>query len=205
MTNQYNEKNKRIQNWFRNLQKDSKIVFYFISNLSRALLNKAKKSTYGKDIVFVNLYNQLEDKNFYQKNNNLPLVTLFVTKRSNIDHSTLYSISKPFELLHADIADLRFLAKSAVDPKYCLLIVDLFTSKIYVYPMKNRSLLAKKLNLFYKDIKSKRTGKMRLQMDLEFNQNHIKKLNNNFNVEMFHTRRKGILQNKKSENLKKFY
>ena len=205
MTNQYNEKNKRIQNWFRNLQKDSKIVFYFISNLSRALLNKAKKSTYGKDIVFVNLYNQLEDKNFYQKNNNLPLVMPFVNKRSNIDHSTLYSISKPFELLQADIADLRFLANSAVDPKYCLLIVDLFTSKIYAYPMKNRSLIAKKLNLFYKDIKSKRTGKMRLQMDLEFNQNHIKKLNNNFNVEMFHMRRKGILQNKKSENLKKFY
>ena len=205
MTNQYNEKNKRIQNWFRNLQKDSKIVFYFISNLSRALLNKAKKSTYGKDIVFVNLYNQLEDKNFYQKNNNLSLVTPFVNKRSNIDHSTLYSISKPFELLQADIADLRFLANSAVDPKYRLLIVDLFTSKIYAYPMKNRSLIAKKLNLFYKDIKSKRTGKMRLQMDLEFNQNHIKKLNNNFNVEMFHMRRKGILQNKKSENLKKFY
>ena len=144
--------------------------------MSRALLNDAKKSTYGKDIVFVNLYNQLEDKNFYQKNNNLPILTPFVNKRSNIDHSTLYSISKPFELLHADIADLRFLAKSAVDPKYCLLIVDLFTSKIYVYPMKNRSLLAEKLNLFYKDIKSKRTGKMRLQTDLEFNQNQIKKL-----------------------------
>ena len=159
MTNQYNEKNKRIQNWFRNLQKDSKIVFYFISNLSRALLNKAKKSTYGKDIVFVNLYNQLEDKNFYQKNNNLPLVTLFVTKRSNIDHSTLYSISKPFELLHADIADLRFLAKSAVDPKYCLLIVDLFTSKIYVYPMKNRSLLAKKLNFFITMLRIKERAK----------------------------------------------
>ena len=73
----------------------------------------------------------MEDKNFYQKNN-LPLVTSFVNKRSNIDHSTLYSIDKPFELLHADIADLRFLAKSAVNPKYCLLIVDLFTSKIYV-------------------------------------------------------------------------
>ena len=95
------------------------------------LLNKAKKSTYDEDKVFVNLYNELEDKNFYQKNN-LPLVTPFVNKRSNIDHSTLYSIDKPFELLHADIADLRFLAKSAVNPKYCLLIVDLFTSKIYV-------------------------------------------------------------------------
>ena len=156
--------------------------------MSRALLNKTKKSTYGKDIVSVNLHNQLEDKHFYQKNNNPPLVTPFVNKRSNIDHSTLYSISKPFELLHADIADLRFLAKSAVDPKYCLLIVDLFTSKIYVYPMKNRGLLAKKINLFCKGIKSKRTGKMRLQMDLEFNQNQIKKLNNDFNVEMFHAK-----------------
>ena len=129
------KKNKRIQNLFRNLQKDSKSVFYSISNLSRALLNMAKKSTYGKDIVFVNLYNQLEDKSFYQKNNNLTLVKSFVNKRSNIDHSTLYSISKPFNLLHADIADLIFLAKSTFDPKHCLLIVDLFTSKIYVYPM----------------------------------------------------------------------
>ena len=53
MKNQYNEKNKIIQNLFRNLQKDSKSVFNSISNLSRALLNKAKKSTYGKDIVHV--------------------------------------------------------------------------------------------------------------------------------------------------------
>ena len=86
MTNQYNEKNKRIQNLFRNLQKDSKSVFYSISNLSRTLLNKGTKSTYSKDIVFVDLCNQFEDKNFYLKNNNLPLVTPFVNKRSNIDH-----------------------------------------------------------------------------------------------------------------------
>ena len=74
----------------------------------------------------------MEDKNFYQ-NNNLPLVAPFFNKRSIIDYSALYSIGEPFELLHVDIADLRFLAKSTVDPKYCLLIVDLFTSKIYVY------------------------------------------------------------------------
>ena len=99
----------------------------------------------------------------------MPLVTPFVAKKANIDRSTFYRIHKPFELLHADIADLMFLAKSAVNPKYCLLIVNLFTSKIYVYPMKNRSLLAKKLDLFYNDIKQKRTGLMRLQTDLEFN------------------------------------
>ena len=152
--NQYDDKHKRIQNLFKNLQKDSKSVFYSISNLSRTLLNKAKKSTYANDNVFLNLYNQLEDKNFYQ-NINLPLVPPFVNKRSNIDRSTLQSISKPFESINADITDLRFLAKSAVDPKYCLLVVDLFSSKIYVYPIKNRSLLAKKLKLFYNDIKKK--------------------------------------------------
>ena len=100
-----------------------------------------------------------------------PLYLHTLIKKTNIDHLTLYSISRPFEALHADIVDLRFLAKSAVDPKYCLLIVDLFTSKIYVYPMKNRSLLAKKMEVFYNDIQPKRTGKMGLQTDLEFNQN----------------------------------
>ena len=60
----------------------------------------------------------------------------FCTEKKNIDRSTLYSFKGSFELLHADITDLRFLAKSAVNPKYCRLIVDLFTSNIYTYPMK---------------------------------------------------------------------
>ena len=62
-TDQYNEINNRIQNLFRNLQKDRKSIFYSVSNLSRILLNKARKSTYTKDNAFVNFYNQLEDKN----------------------------------------------------------------------------------------------------------------------------------------------
>ena len=49
---------------------------------------------------------------------------------------TLYSFSRPFEALQADIAYISFLARSAVDPKFCLLFVDLFTSKIYLHPMK---------------------------------------------------------------------
>ena len=122
-------KNNRIQNLFKNLQNNPRSTFYSIGNLGRSILNKARKSTCDKDKAFVNLYNQLEGKNVYQ-NNNLPLVMPCVNKRSNIDHSTLYSIGKPFELLHADIANIRFLAKSAVDPKYCLLIFDLFSSKI---------------------------------------------------------------------------
>ena len=148
---------------------------------------KKKKENYDKDKVFANLYEQLEDKDFFKKDENLALVTPFVDKKTNIDRSTLYSIHKPFELFHADIADLRFIARSAVDPKYCLLIVDLFTSEIYAYPMKVRSFLAEKLDFFYNDIKQKRTRLMRLQTDLEFNQNRIKGLNKKFDVETFHT------------------
>ena len=66
---------------------------------------------------------------------------------------TLFSSHRPFEALQADIVYISFLARSAVDPKFCLL--DLFTSKIYAYPMKTRNLLTKKMELFYKDRKEK--------------------------------------------------
>ena len=51
-------KNNRIQNLFKNSQKYPRSIFYSIGNLSRSILNKARKSTYDKDKVFVNLYNQ---------------------------------------------------------------------------------------------------------------------------------------------------
>ena len=54
--------------------------------------------------------------------------------------------------------------------------------------MKNRSLLAKKLKIFFEDIEPKMTGKMHLQTDLEFKQNQIKNVNDEFNVDMFHTK-----------------
>ena len=125
----------------------------------------------------------------------IPFYTPFVKQRKNIDRSsTLYSIKAPFEFVHADVADIRFFSKSAVDPKYCLLAVDLFTSKMYVYPMKSRNLLARKLELFYRDIQPKREQiakheKMRLQTDLEFRQNEIRKLNQKYNMEMFSSTR----------------
>ena len=133
------------------MQNDPKSVFYTTTRLNKSILKKEKKAVYDKDKVSVNLYEQLEDKDFY-KNENLLLVTPFVDKRIKIDRSTLFSFSKPFQAIHANIADLRFLPK----------LLDLFTSKIYVFPMKNRSLLAKKLEGFYNEIPPKRTGKMRL-------------------------------------------
>ena len=87
----------------------------------------------------------------------------------------LDSIKAPFELLNADIADIRFFSKSAVDPKYSLLIVDIFTSKIYTYLMKSRNIMLKRLNSFYNDISEKRHTLqiVRLQTDQEFQQVEI--------------------------------
>ena len=182
---------KRIQNLFSTLQNDSKSVFYLNSSITKKLLKKLDKSPYQKDRVFKGIYQKLEDKELAEADDKIPLKTPFVEKKGDIDRSTLYSVEKPFKRVHADIADLRFFAKSAVDPKYALLAVDLFTSKTYVYPMKSRKLLARKLRLFYDKIEPKRDGKMTLQTDLEFKQNAIKKLNNEFNVEMFHSKVRG--------------
>ena len=178
------ERDKPVKNLYRALQSNPQSVFYATNKISKNLLKKAKNAAYEQDEVFLNLYDLLDDKDF-TKNENLPLVTPFVEKRTNIDRSTLYSFSKPFEAVQADIANIRFLEKSAADPKYCLLFVALFNSKIYVYPMKNRSLFVRKIELFYNDIKNKRTGKMPLQKDKEFDQNKIKKLNKEFDVGMY--------------------
>ena len=52
--------------------------------------------------------------------------------------------------MQPDIADLRFLGKSATHPKYCLLAVE-----VYNYPMQHRDLLTKELKMFYEDIQPK--------------------------------------------------
>ena len=71
----------------------------------------------------------IEEINFNENSQpNLTLTNPFIQKKRDIDRSILYSFKGPFKLLHADIADLRFLAKSAVDTKYCLLIVNLYLS-----------------------------------------------------------------------------
>ena len=140
----------------------------------------------------MDLYININEKEKFQTESVIPSHIPFVEKKSEIDRLTLYSFGGPFELLHADIADIRFFAKSAADPLYCLLIVDLFTQKIYTYPMKRRNVLSCKLELFYNEVQSKRKDKRtKLQTYLEFNQNEIKILNKKNNVEMFHTRVRG--------------
>ena len=73
------KKIKQVQNLFRALQNNPKSVFYTKTKLTKSFI---KKQNYDRDKVFVNLHDELEDKNFY-KNENLPLVTLFIDKKTN--------------------------------------------------------------------------------------------------------------------------
>ena len=103
-----------------------------------------------------------------------------------IDHSTLYSFDALFRLFHADVGNLVFFGKNATFTQYVLVLVDLFSSKIYTYPMTSRKQIRQRLEQFYEEVESKRKGKkLRLQVDQEFQQVRIKDLNELNNVEMF--------------------
>ena len=186
---------KQIRNLFKKLVNDQKSAFFSADKINQTLLNKGRKSIYQKDKVFYNLFKKIDDKDviYDKEEKRIPFYTPFTPQRKDIDRSTLFSLNGPIQFFHADIAYLQFLAKSAVDPKFALVCVDLFTSKIYVYTMKSRRNLASKLEIFYKEIQKKRPNneKMRLQTDQEFQQNEIKKLNQKYNVEMFSTRLRG--------------
>ena len=79
----------------------------------------------------------------------------YVEKRE-IDRSNLYSFNGPFQLLHADIGNLVFVGKNTTAPKYVLLLVDLYSSKVYVYPTHSRKQILQKMKLFYDEVKKKK-------------------------------------------------
>ena len=88
-----NEK-KKATNLYNALVNDSKSVFYATDKITKALLKKARNSLYEKDIVFVDIYNGLENKRFLPEK--VTLNAPFV-KIKNIIRTTLYSFSIPFE------------------------------------------------------------------------------------------------------------
>ena len=65
-----------------------------------------------------------------------------------------------------------------------LLAVDLYSSKVYIYPMHSRKQILQKMKQFHEDIKNKRNMKktMHLQVDNEFQQVKIKDLNDENNM-----------------------
>ena len=129
---------------------------------------------------------QLTDNNFNEEEK-IPTRVDYVEKRE-IDRSALYSFNGPFPLLHADVGNLELLGKNATVPKYVSLSADLYSSKVYVYPMCSRKQILQKMKLFYDEEKEKRKNKpMRLQVNNEFQQIKIQDLNDRNNVKIFTT------------------
>ena len=68
--NSQDELPKRANNLLNAFQKNPKSIFYLTGNAtSKRLFNKGVKSAFEKDKVFVNLCNQLENKNFFKEPN----------------------------------------------------------------------------------------------------------------------------------------
>ena len=194
---------KSLINAFNKLSRNSKSVLYTSDSvLTKNQLKKLAKSSLPDDKYFIKQYKRFQedspnvpndkilipssvttDNN--NNNNVLPLVTRH-TKAPFYNRSSLYSIGGPFELMHVDVADVNFTRPSATDPKYVMLAVDLFSSKIYAYPMKRRNNLLKYLTKLYEDLvkegRDESEQPMRLQSDQEFLQSDIKILNKKHNV-----------------------
>ena len=144
---------KKAKNEFNKLKVDPSSVTFAKEILDKKLLAKLKKSKYAADRNFFKIVNLLDNNNVLFDSDRVNR-TDYVEK-TEIDRSTLYSFSGPFELLHADVGNLEFLGKNATFPRYVLVIVDLFSSKVYTYPMKSRKQIRQRLEQFYEDIKKK--------------------------------------------------
>ena len=186
---------EETKNVFKNLKTDPKSVQFSEEKINKGLFKKLKKSTYVKDKLFLKLINLIEngiDLVNETKDDNIPTRLDYVEKRET-DSSIPCSFDGPFQLIHANVANLEFLGKSATIPRYALLIVDLYSSKVYVYPMRSRKQILQQLKIFYEEMNNKRKNKnIRLQAEIEFQQVTIKDLNDDFNGTIFTTSIKGV-------------
>ena len=101
--NEFKESFKRAKNLYNALKKDDESVLFASEKINKQLIKKIKRSNYEKYIIFLRLYNTIENVNLDEKEE-IPTFVPFI----DLHNSTLYSFNGPFQLLHADIADIRF-------------------------------------------------------------------------------------------------
>ena len=178
----------------RKLFLDKRSALYLHDNINSTVLKKLYRSKYPKDVEFKKIYKLSIDKG-HHLSPDPPIFTPF-TRRKNDEQSTLFSLDGPLQRLHADIADINYLKPNVTEPKYILVVVDLFSSFTYIVPLQNRGLLNKAMEIFYDTIHHSRNtlkkGKnpdnvppLYIQTDMEFHRNDIKLLNAQYNVEMY--------------------
>ena len=148
------------------MKTDPKSVLFSEENIDKRLLKMLKKSRYKKDSLLLKLILSADNTD-QQDDDKIPARADFVGKR-DIDISTLYCFDGPFQLIHADVGNVEFLGKNATIPRYVQVVVSLYSSKVYIYPMRSRKQISQKMRLFYDEVRSKRKNKrMKLQVDIE--------------------------------------
>ena len=123
---------QKAKHIFKNFKTDPNSVLFSEEQIDNRLIKKLK-SKYAKDSLLLKLIG-LAEQSIDDKEKIRTRVD-YVEKRKT-DRSTLYSFDGPFHLIHADVGNLEFLGKSATTPRYVLLAVDLYSSKVYVYLMR---------------------------------------------------------------------
>ena len=119
---------------FNSLKTDPNSVLFSEEKTDNRLLRKLKKSKYLKDSQLLKLV-LLADNKYFLNNDKTPTRADYIEKRE-IDRSTMCSFDGSFQLFHADVVNLEFLGKNATISKYMLLVVDLYSSKLHVYPLR---------------------------------------------------------------------
>ena len=122
--NEFKENFKRVKNLYNALKKDDGSVLLASEKINKQLIKKIKRSKYEKDFIFLRLYNTIENVNLDEKEE-LPTFVPFTENKKDINNSTLYSFNGPFQLLHADIADICFFFQNQQPTLiivFCLLI-----------------------------------------------------------------------------------
>ena len=133
---------KKAKDLFFKLKTDPASVIFAEEILDNKVLKKLKKSKYEVDKLLYNLVNLTDNKLIFN-DDKAPTRADYAEKRE-IDRSTQYSFDGPFQLLHADVGNLEFLGINATFPQYVLIIVNLYSSKIYTFSMKSRKQYCKK-------------------------------------------------------------
>ena len=128
---------QKAKNIFSSLKTDTNSVLFSEEKIDTRLLKKFKKLKFAKESLLLKLISLVDNK--LEDEEKVPTRVDYIEKRE-IDRSALYSFDEPFQLIHADVGNVEFLGKSAKTPRYILLVVDLYSSKIclsYVFEKVN--------------------------------------------------------------------
>ena len=122
---------KKAKKTFEKLKLDPSSAAFAEEILDKKLLLKLKKSKYAADKSLFKIVNLLDNNVFFDSVDKVNSTDYI--EKTEIDHSAFYNFDGPFQLFHADVGNLEFLGKNATFPQYVLILVDLFSSKIYTF------------------------------------------------------------------------